>query len=388
MTERLHYADTFLFEFDAKVVAQASFAGASSVVLDRTAFYPESGGQMADRGTLAGATVVDVQIDDQGVLHHVVDGVCPEVGASVHGAIDSARRRLFAALHTGQHVLSRALVDVARADTVSSRLGETVATIDVKELLSDARVSECERVANDVVDADRAVRAWFPTDAELAALPMRRAPKQSENVRVVEVAGFDVSPCGGTHVAHTAQIGLVRVIGSEKYKGGTRISFHAGPRARTALFAEDDALRALARTLICPVDGVPAAVERLRAELASAQGDAGRLRSALARRIADAALASGEKRPVIVLDDGGVELAQKVATELTKEGDVLALVAMRGAEGTHLVVARGPTSSENAGAIVKAITTAVGGKGGGRPERAEGRLPPGVDPADAVRAAL
>jgi alanyl-tRNA synthetase len=387
VTERLHYADTFLFDFDANVVAHATLADRASVVLDRSAFYPESGGQMADRGTLGGAAILDVQVDDAGVVHHVIEGALPEIGASVHGAIDRSRRRLFASLHTAQHVLSRALVDVARADTVSSRLGETLATIDVKEILSDARVAECEAIANRLVDDDVVVRAWFPSAEELATLAMRRAPKQSENIRVVDVAGFDVSPCGGTHVTRTAQIGLVRVVSTEKYKGGTRVSFHSGARARGMLFGEDDALRALARSLVCAIEGVPAGVERLRAELAASQGESGRLRSALAKRIADEAKRSGDDRDrvVLVLEDGGVELAQKVASELA-EGARVAIVAMKSDEGTHLVVARGPDSLENAGAIVKAITAAAGGKGGGRPERAEGRIPAGADVLAALRA--
>lgn len=385
MTERLHYADTFLFDFDARVVAHARLGERASVVLDRSAFYPESGGQMADRGTLGGAAILDVQVDDSGVVHHVIEGALPEIDASVHGAVDRSRRRLFASLHTAQHVLSRALVDVARADTVSSRLGETLATIDVKEILSDARVAECEAIANRLVDDDVAVRAWFPSAEELATLAMRRAPKQSENIRVVDIAGFDVSPCGGTHVARTSQVGLVRVVSTEKYKGGTRVSFHSGARARSMLFGEDDALRALARSLISPIEGVPAGVERLRAELVASQGEAGRLRSALAKRIAEDAKRSGETRVVLVLEDGGVELAQKVASELA-EGSRVAIVAMKSEEGTHLVVARGPESTENAGAIVKAITAAAGGKGGGRPERAEGRIPAGADVLAALRA--
>jgi alanyl-tRNA synthetase len=379
MTERLHYGDTFLFAFDARVTAHARLGDRPSIVLDRSAFYPESGGQMADRGTLGGASIADVQVDDAGVVHHVIEGALPEIGATVRGLVDAPRRRSFAALHTAQHVLSRALVDVARADTVSSRLGETLATIDVAEVLSDARVSECERIANALVDEDRAVRAWFPSPEELAGLAMRRAPKQTENIRVVEIAGFDVSPCGGTHVAHSSQIGIVRVVGTEKYKGGTRISFHSGARARDVLFGEDDALRALARSLVCGVDGVPAGVERLRAELEDARADAGRLRAALARTIAEPLLRGPDPRIACVLDDGGAELARSVAAELTREGARLAIVGARTSEGVHLVVARGPSSTENAGAIVKAICAAASGKGGGRPERAEGRLPSDAD---------
>jgi alanyl-tRNA synthetase len=388
-TERLHYADTFLFSFDAHVVAHSSFGDRPSVVLDRSAFYAEAGGQMADHGLLGGARVIDVQVDEEGVVHHLLDGALPVVGTRITGTIDAPRRRLFAALHTAQHVLSRALVDVARADTVSARLGETIATIDVKEALTDAKVSECEALVNDLVEENRAVRAWFPTADELAGLALRRAPKQTENIRVVEVAGFDVTPCGGTHVAHTSQIGVVRVVGSERYKGGTRVSFHAGARARKALFEEDEVLRALARSFTCSTDGVVVAVERLRGELTQAHEESGRLRSLLARRIAgDAADETTAERVVLVLEDGGVELAQKVAAELTKDGIRLAVVAVHVDGGAHLVVARGPASQANAGAIVRAITAAAGGKGGGRPERAEGRIPAGADVHAAIAAGL
>src|SRR5437879_871017 len=130
-TARLYHADPFLLAFDDEIVELASFGGARSVVLGRTAFYPESGGQMGDRGTLAGRAVLDVQVDDAGVVHHLLEGELPPVGTRVSGAIERSRRRLHMALHSAQHMLSRALVDLAAAETVSSRLGETECTIDV-----------------------------------------------------------------------------------------------------------------------------------------------------------------------------------------------------------------------------------------------------------------
>jgi len=128
--ELLYHHDSLLLDFRAAVVGHATWNGSPSVVLDRTAFYPEAGGQMADRGVLAGAPVRDVQIDDAGTVHHLVDGPLPEVGAEVAGAIDRDRRRAHMALHTGQHMLSRALVDVMKGDTISSRLGESSCTIE------------------------------------------------------------------------------------------------------------------------------------------------------------------------------------------------------------------------------------------------------------------
>ncbi len=149
-TERLYFSDPFLHRFTGRVLAHGTWNGAASVVLDRSAFYPEAGGQMADRGLLGGLAVKDVQVDDAGVIHHVLDvpegGRLPEVGADLSGEIDKARRRVHMALHTGQHMLSRALVDVANAHTVSSRLGETLCTIDVDlDVLDERGVAEAEQ---------------------------------------------------------------------------------------------------------------------------------------------------------------------------------------------------------------------------------------------------
>ncbi|UJR86411.1 alanyl-tRNA editing protein [Sandaracinus amylolyticus] len=375
-TVRLEQEDPLLVEFDATVVDHARHGSRASVVLDRSAFYPESGGQMADRGMLAGARVVDVQIDDEGRVHHVLEGALPEIGASVHGAIDAARRRVHMALHTAQHLLSRALVEVAAAETVSSRLGESVCTIDVdRDGIAEARIAEAESFVHRVVDEDRAVRAWFPTSEELAALPLRRAPKaEHARVRVVDVAGVDVSPCGGTHVLRTAQIGVMRVIGSERYKGGTRISFSAGARARGELLAESAVLRELARGLQTAPLEVRGGVERVRESLEGARQELGRMRAVLARSIASGVrFEDGLGR--VWIEEGGIELVRQVAAELTRDGDRVVMVAGPVEGGVHVVVARGPASNVDARTLLGEIAKATGGRGGGRAERAEGRMP-------------
>lgn len=386
-TLRLEHEDPGRTELDASVVAHGRVGERASIVLDRSVFYPESGGQMADRGTLAGRAVVDVQIDDLGRVHHVLEGAgeLPAVGERVHGAIDVARRRVHMALHTGQHVLSRALLDVAGAETLSSRLGESICTIDVDVAgLSEARVAEAESLVHRVVDEDRAVRAWFPSAEELASLALRRPPKaEHDRVRVVDVTGFDVSPCGGTHVSHTSQIGLLRIVSTERYKGGTRISFSAGARARGELLAESTILRELGRALQVPPLESSAGLERLRAQLDDARGELGRLRAFLARTLASAAEISGGVARVWV-PEGGAELVRQVASELTREGDAVALVAGPVEGGVHVVAARAPASSADTRALLGAVAKATGGRGGGRPERAEGRMPADAD----VRAAI
>ncbi|MCC7381188.1 MAG: alanyl-tRNA editing protein [Deltaproteobacteria bacterium] len=380
-TELLYHRDPQLLRFDARVEAHGALGDRPTVILDRTAFYPEAGGQMADRGLLAGLAVSDVQIDERGRVHHQLDGERPAIGASVEGVVDRARRRQFMQLHTAQHLLSRALIEVAQAETLSARLGETGCTVDlsVKEIAERA-VAEAEALSNQVIEDDLEVRAWFPTIEELERLPLRRKAKVEDNIRVVAIGDLDFSPCGGTHCLRTAQIGLVRVLGVERYKGMMRVSFDAGRRARGALAAEADVLRGLATAFTCGPLDVPTAVERLRRDLTALRDGAKRLSERAALEIArELAATAGEGIVIAAIEGGDKELMRLVASALTREGARAVVLGAEDAEGTQILSARGPESRFDCGALVKKVTGALGGKGGGRPERAEGRVPAGAD---------
>lgn len=384
-TERLHYEDPLRLAFDAHVLAHAEHRGRPSLVLDRTAFYPESGGQMADHGTLAGARVLDVQLDPEGRVHHVLEGELPPIAARVEGFIDERRRRQHMALHSGQHALSHVLQRDLGAVTLSSRLGERCCTLDVDRAgLSLDELRRAEAQVNALIDEDRPVHQYFPSDEALAQLELRKPPPETDRVRVVVIEDFDVTPCGGTHVTHTAQIGLVRVESVERYKGGTRITFTCGPRARRALSAESDALHALASELSCGPNEVGRAVEALRKRLDDAREEAGALRGKLAALWAER-LDHERSLLIATLDDAA--LLEPVAAHLLRADRVVALAAPR-PEGMDVLIARGPDSSVSAGDLLKRVAQAAGGKGGGRPEQARGRLPLGADWDALVRAAL
>jgi len=376
MTTRLYFDDPRLLAFEATVVGHSSHDGAPSVLLDRSAFYPESGGQMADRGTLGGASVIDVQIDDQLVVHHRIDGSLPATGASIEGLVHGPRRLAHMALHSAQHLLSRALLEVAAAETLSSRLGESVCTIDVDVApLSESKLAEAEAWVNRCVDADVIVRAYFPNPDELASLPLRRAPKQASGIRVVAFGDVDVSPCGGTHVTHTAQIGLFRVTGSERYKGGTRVTFSAGSRARAEVSAEFAALGRAAGHVLMPRIEIDVGIERLKTRLKAEQERAGVLRASLADALAATLVADAYGRVFIDVGDGGVDLAKQLASTLTRDPSRTAIVRASIESGAHLIVSRGASASVDCGALLRKLASAAGGKGGGRPEHAEGKLP-------------
>ena len=386
-TEKLYWADPFATQFEATARA-GQLGGHPSVLLDRTLFYPESGGQLADVGTLvvAGTTlkITDVQVDDDGLIHHLVEGAPLEGPAS--GTIEVGRRRDHMAQHTAQHALSRALVDVARAETISSRLGATSCTIDVEGALGERDLAKAEDMVNAVVTSDVVVRQLFPSAEELPKLPLRRPPKVTTGVRVIDIEGFDMSPCGGTHCTRTGQIGAVRVVDLEKYKGGWRVTFHAGRRALDDARRKDAVLGELARELTCGLLDVGQAVGKLRADL-KARSDAlstarGELVELLAERILGAhpapASGAGTTRIVVRRERDDLGMLRTLAGRLAARDDVLAFCAApdeKDPASLSVVVQRGAKVDFDCGAWLKASAAKTGGRGGGRPERAEGRLP-------------
>jgi alanyl-tRNA synthetase len=393
-TDKLYWDDPFASDFDAERAQRGSFGGRPSIVLERTLFYPEAGGQLADMGTLAiggaSVTIADVQIDDDGTIHHLVQGdTIPEsLDGGARGRIDTARRRDHMAQHTAQHMLSRALVSVARAETVSARLGASACTIDTdKPGIADRDLLAAEDLVNAVVTSDVIVRALFPSPDELAKLPLRRPPKVDANIRVIEVEAFDFTPCGGTHCTRTGQIGVVRIAGVEKYKGGLRVTFHAGKRAIDDARTKERVLADLAKDFTCGVLDVPGAVVKLKGDLKSRTDALSAARGELVELVAERVLAahppdaSGTTRIVVVRDKDDVGALRALAGRICARPDAVVLCASADPDsGDHLavVVQRGSAASFDCGAWMKAAAAAHGGRGGGRPERAEGRLPRGA----------
>jgi alanyl-tRNA synthetase len=370
MTRRLYHDDAYLRRFDATVVAHTTWKDKPAVVLDRTAFYPEAGGQLGDHGTLATTRVVDTQETDDAIVH-VIEGDAPAVGTTVTGELDWARRRQHMVQHTAQHLLSGTLLDRAQAATASARLGESALTIDVtRDRIPDAELAAAEDLANDLIDDDLELRAWFPTADELAALKLRRDPKVTADIRIVKIGDFDFSPCGGTHCARTSQLGTVRITNSERYKGMTRVTFTAGRRGRAELFGRDQVLRGLATQFSCSPADVPAAIDKLRRDAEGASTEV----TALKSRLATLMLAQlGDGPRVIAQLPVDAELLRSLAAKLSGAGRDALLAAPDG-EALHVVLFRAPGSTLDCAALWKQLAAKVGGRGGGKPERAEGRL--------------
>ena len=375
MTKRLYHDDAYQRRFEAEVVAHGMVKDKPGVVLDRTAFYPEAGGQLGDRGTLGGATVVDTQETDAGIVH-LIGGELPAVGATVSGELDWERRRQHMAQHTAQHLLSGALLDRAAAPTASARLGETALTIDVaRDRIPEQDLAAAEALANDLVDDDLEIRAWFPDPDELAALKLRRDPKVDADIRVIAIGDFDYSPCGGTHCRRTSQLGAVRITNSERHKGMTRVSFTAARRGRAELFSRDQTLRGLATLFSCGPAEVPAAIDKLRRDAEAAGTEVTALRNRVASQIVEQFSGTG---PVVAALPGDAELLRTIGAKLTAAGRD-AILCAPDPEGATALLFRASGSTLDCGALWKQLAGRLGGRGGGRADQAQGRLGPVSD---------
>jgi alanyl-tRNA synthetase len=370
---RLYYEDSLLTSFSGTVIESGTLSdGRHFVVLDRTAFYPTSGGQPHDLGTLGGVPILEVvDREEDGSVLHVLESAI-ESGQIVSGEIDAARRHDHIQQHTGQHVLSAAFVHACHAPTVSFHLGTDTSTIDISATLDSAGVTRGENEANRIVWEDRAVTVRYASAEEAAALPLRKESKRTGTLRLVDIEDWDLSACGGTHVLRTGSIGAILVTGWERYKGGTRVAFACGDRAVRHARALRDVVAGATRLLSIKPDELVDAVARLQAEAKDARLQARALGESLAvfeaERLVREAAASGSSIVAQVIDrdaNGLKSLAQAIAAL----GSSAVLVSK--VRPCLVVAARGTSSTFDAAAIIKTLIAGFAGKGGGRPEMAQ-----------------
>ena len=402
-TDRIYYTEPYAIAFDATVIGvepvPADHAGRTGLLLDRTAFYPTSGGQPFDVGQLGDARVVDVIDRDDGSILHVVgepdSTLAPwRPGSSIRGTIDWTRRFDHMQQHTGQHVLSAAFDRLLQVRTVSFHLGSTSSTIDLHREVTASEIARAESEANRVVWEDRPVSIRFADADEAARLRLRKEPTRGGVLRLIEIDDFDVSACGGTHVARTGAIGIVAVLSSERFRGGTRVEFVCGGRALTSLRALREAVAAGCKLLSATGDELPVAIDRLQQDARETRKQTKDLQLRLAdyesAALADRAEPIGAVNAVLAALDGydanGLKaLAQSIAA---RPGHVAVLISTT--MPSPIVVARSADLRVDSGAMLRHLTATFGGKGGGRPELAQGGGLQGDAAAilDAARAAL
>ena len=374
MTDRLYYDDAYNRDFDAAVVRVDDRGNRQAVWLDRSSFYPTSGGQPFDTGTLGDARVVDVGVEDDDVVHLVEGGAGLAAGQPVHGRLDWARRFDHMQQHTGQHALSAAFVRSCNAQTVSFHLGRDVSTIDLATEPSPAQVAGAEDEANRVVWEDRPVTVSYAASDAAATLELRKPSAREGTLRLVEIEQFDLSACGGSHVRRTGEIGLIAVTGWERFKGGQRVDFVCGGRALTRLRLLRDASLSSTRLLSVLPEEVPGAIERLQHDAREHKRAIAGLESSLARIRAEALVAGAERAVsaglIIRVIDAPAPMLKTMATTITERpGLFVALVSTE--TPATLVVARSSDLTITCDGVVKAVCARFGARGGGRPDLAQ-----------------
>ena len=265
-TERLFDADAYLAEFSANVLSSSKEGEEYMTVLDRTAFFPEGGGQSSDAGTIGGVRVTHV-FEKDGTVYHVTENEVPE--GSVLCSLDFAERYRKMQNHTGEHVLCGVAHNLWGCENVGFHLSEEYVRVDLDVFLDREKVSELERLANAVVTENHAVSSWYPSEEEIGGLDFRSKDGIEGAVRLVRIEGVDLCACCAPHVKSTAEVGLIKVLDSIKYKGGTRLSIVCGSDAVKLFIAEHAELTALAGSYSVKREDVAAAVDRQREELAA-----------------------------------------------------------------------------------------------------------------------
>ncbi len=374
MTDRLYYADSYLTEFTATTLSQERRGENVAVVLDRTAFYPLSGGQPSDTGTLDSARVVDVEESASGDIVHITTTELRS--AVVRGRIDWSRRFDHMQQHSGQHILSQAFLKTAGAGTSSFHLGRETSTIDIEIVHPSAeQVRAAESLASQIVFEDRPVSVLNVRPHDLAELGVRKESQREGEIRVIDVDGFDRSPCGGTHVRRSGEIGLIAILGWEHYKGMTRVEFVCGGRALRILRESRDIIGRLSSSFSSSPPDLPRLAERLLAERSQLQRENTRLQRQILEFEALEMLANADKsdRPIIVcrkFDERDLESLKILARRLVSCEGVVAVLSTT-QDPAQIVVAKSPDVPGDCGLAVRQTAAVRGGKGGGRPDMAQ-----------------
>jgi alanyl-tRNA synthetase len=380
MTQRLYYDDSYTTEFTARVIERTTSDEHPAVVLDRTLFYPTGGGQPHDTGVIGGIEVLDVftRDDDHAVVHVLSENAQGEI---LTCKVNWPRRFDHMQQHTGQHLLTQCFVETADAKTVGFHLSSNRITIDLDVAgLSAQTVDTAEDLANRIVQENRAVTARImePDEAANLGARIRRIPGHlaTGGLRVVEIADFDLTACGGTHVARTGEIGLIKILRVENYKGGSRVEFACGGRALADYRHKHNAVSELAAGFSVGSYEIAEAVSRMKDDLKAAQSSLKRASVSLIELEVPVLLASASEQAGLrmicrVFEDRDPGDVRAIAIKLVQQPGVITLLGVAG-EKAQIFAARSADLTYDMNTVLQSGLAVLGARGGGRPDFAQG----------------
>ena len=377
MTERLYYEDPYLWQFDAAVTGTRPGKGAGTweITLDRSAFYPTSGGQPFDTGRLTWngciADVTNVEADPDGEVVHTVNREIP-AGTRVRGFIDGHRRTDHMEQHGGEHMLAGAIWEKLGGTTIGLHLGKEDSTIDVsmpdgRTRLTEEEILLLEDTVNTRIRQDAPIRCWFPTEEEMKTLPLRKAPPVTEHIRIVAMGDFEMVACGGTHPSSTGRIGMVKILSALPSKGKVRVTFVCGERALRLFQQYKRSADKAGNALSCPTEKLATAAGELKARLADAERRLNRFETekllGLIRENENGEDLPGITLSVTVTAQGDARpVAEAVSAYISESGKALLLCV-----GERLTFARSADVDIDMNELIRRVA-----RGGGRPDMASG----------------
>jgi alanyl-tRNA synthetase len=375
MTDLLYYKNAYQVDFEAKVLSIDQLKDRFAIVLDATCFYPEGGGQPADAGWLNDVRVVDVQSKNGKVIHYTEK---PVKGETVRGKIDWEKRFDFMQQHTGQHLLSQSLVRVGKYRTVSVHLGESYTSVEIDaSQISDQEIYSVEKMANDAINNNLPVNTHWVDPSEVHRYHLRKPPPKVEKVRVVEIKGFDASSCGGTHVSHIGEVGIIKIIGQERIRGHVRLLAKIGKRALDDYDKKIRLIQELNRMLSCGDDDIPARVNDLENEVRDLSRELARVQGELMETAAEKAARNARHI-------AGIEFISSIFEDLNKKAmkaflDVLlarenriVLIINKNNQQLNWMIGHSLKGELNLNPLVKPLLPLISGRGGGQSELIQG----------------
>ena len=369
-TERLYYNDPCLLEFDAKVIEARAVGDKLGIILDKTAFYPTSGGQPNDLGTINNARLVDCLEDEaSGNVIHVIEGTF--AGPSVHGRVDPVRREDHMQQHSGQHVLSQAFVELFNWPTVGFHLGAVSCTIDLPvDSVSREQAEAAEDLANRIVRENRTVAVRYIAHENIAEAGLRKPTDRNGEIRVIDIAGYDRSACGGTHVRMTGEIGPILITGIERAKKQTRVEFNCGNRVLKYARQANRVLESISQTISAAPSETGTAVRNLWDEHQKTRKRIEELESELLDYEA-AQFSISDGVALAAFKNRGIDKLKLLATKICARSGIVALFADE-SDQLRVVFARSADSPVDVAGVLKKTIERFGGRGGGRPNLAQG----------------
>ncbi len=364
-TKRLYFDNPYQIEFEANVVKNLSHEGNPAIVLDKTCFYPEGGGQPADKGTLDGIPVIHVFEKDDQIIHVLEKDVSSD---AVKGEIDWNTRFDHMQQHAGQHILSQCFVQLFDAATRSFHLGEETATLEVDmRNMSEEKAERAERLANDLVFQNKEIKTRFYRDEDIANIQLRRPSKKTGDIRVVEVSDFDHTACGGTHPRSTGEIGTIKILRWERIRENVRLEFICGIRALQDYARKHRDMKTLSNSLTVDDKEVITSFEKIKSDLKMQKRINRKMQEKIIQHEAVDIMQRAEGKLIKrIFTDRSQEEIRLLALLTIRKGEFVALFGLKNGDRVHVFLACSESLGLDMRELVPLVSPLIEGKGGGR----------------------